>query len=152
MIITIDQIKDYNTEMSVLSKVLLLLDKDKQKCCYHEVFNMSLYSMINKQLKNSFKEVKKKDMIESWVILIDGKRVTTRSKKSLWRSKQHAKTALRNHLDYIIQWSYAEHGNISVRKKVEDQWIEKHAEFAILQEWQQRSITKMLKFINGYRQ
>ena len=85
MIITIDQIKDYNTEMSVLSKVLLLLDKDKQKCCYHEVFNMSLYSMINKQLKNSFKEVKKKDMIESWVILIDGKRVATPSKKSLWR-------------------------------------------------------------------
>ena len=103
----------------------------------------TLISIYNS--KDAFEEVEKAK--DNFVILVNGKRIKTRSGKSVWPNRGAAKNALRHHLNGIIniynteglpkredgRLNYSEARQII--QEAEDEWIENHVVFMPLSDY-----------------
>lgn len=85
---------------------------------------------------------------ESWVVLVDGRRIITRSNKRLWRLRSHALNAVYNHLSAtviqrlhrlrIIKFTGLSFTSDQI-DEAKNRWIEEHVEIITLKEWEKRN-------------
>lgn len=105
---------------------------NKQKCREH--LNKI---MAQKDWNSTFKDPTK----TPWVILIDGKRATLSSKKSLWKQLNHAKCAILHEMKVNAHPGYPISREIDWFKyndEVAREWITEHVEYITLDEWKKR--------------
>lgn len=100
---------------------------------------MNNYKKFEEKIEKSFAKSRENFSIppnEYWVVLVDGKRVTVSSGKSLWKKKNHAGCAINLHVDNIS--SHLQGIAYNEQEYLKKTWIKEHTEVIALDEWRER--------------
>jgi hypothetical protein len=101
---------------------------------------------LEDSLEDSFSETEESPHKEFWVVLFRGKRVHMKNGKGIWKQKNHAACAVRNHISDVIRWPYYNadytrnetYSDCAEQKRAVDDWIKDSIEVITYTEWMSR--------------